>query len=81
MGQLKLISDLELFTGKIEKKSSMQFSSTYQFWSSILCILLIIIVIVVVFFWFRIQRNNRRLNNQNSNSLYLPLINNNDTNL
>jgi hypothetical protein len=66
MGQLKLISDLEFFTGKIEKKSSMQFLSTYQSWSLILCILLIIIVIVVVFFWFKIQRNNRRLNNQNS---------------
>jgi hypothetical protein len=50
MGQLKLISDIELLTGKIEKKSSMQYLSTYQFWSLILCSLLIIIVIVVVFF-------------------------------
>jgi len=62
MGQLKLISDLEFFTGKIEKKSSMQFLSTYQSWSLVLCILLINIVIVVVFFWFKIQRNHRRLN-------------------
>jgi hypothetical protein len=49
MGQLKLISDLEFFTGKIEKKSSMQFLSTYQSWSLVLCIWLINIVIVVFF--------------------------------